>query len=351
MNKFKLSVSALATGSLIFGVGIAPSPLAQAAAPINLASAGNYQILAGTVVTVGASSIGLDPASDGVSAPAVADLTAAISAASGLTGTTVSSDLGGATYNPGVYLSTGGAAFAMTGNVILRGSGTFIFYTPAAFNITAGVIITLDGANARNIYWIAGGAITIGASSTLEGIFMSSAAITTGASNTFTSCILAAGAVTIGASNTFNPCPLTAAVVPSGSLSISAPSNCVIPDVSAGGVSTALTGDITVTDSRVGFGATSWDTGVISTGLSNSNKDVIPPGSMGYSVIGLSNTGGITTVSTNFESLSATTNSTIVAAAGTGSLNGSIWRAQLKISIPSNQATGVYAGSITHSVF
>jgi len=324
--------------------------VAQAASPITLGSAGNYQILAGTVITVGAGSSGIDPAADGVSAFAVADLAAAISAAAGLSGTTVNADLGGATYTKGVYLSPGGAAFAMTGNVILSGSGPFIFFTPAGFNITASVVTLLNGASARDIYWIAGGAITIGASSTLHGIFMSSAAITTGASNTFTGCLLAAAAVTIGASNIFNPCPLTAAVVPSGTLSISAPSNCVIPDVSAGGISTALTGDITVTDSRSGFGATSWDVSVTASGLLNLNNDEISPGYIGYSVIGLSKTGGITTISTNFQSLSATTNSTIVTTTGAGALNSATWGAQLKISVPTNQPNGAYAGTITHSV-
>ena len=344
-------MTAVITGSFIFGFGVSPSLVAQAASPINLGSARNYQILAGTVITVGAGSSGLDPVANGVSASAVADLAAAISAAAGLSGTTVSADLGGATYTKGVYLSPGGAAFAMTGNVILSGTGPFIFYTPAAFNITAGVVSFLNGASAKDVYWIAGGAITIGASSTLEGIFMSSAAITSGASDTFTGCLLAVAAVTIGASNIFNPCPLNEAMAPTGSLFISAPVNCAIPDASAGGASTAETGDIIVTDSRTGYGATTWYVTVTASGLSNSNNHVIPPASIAYSVIGLSNTGGISTISTNLASLSATTNSTIVAATGAGALNSSTWRAQLKISIPSGQPIGVYTGIITHSVF
>ena len=344
-------MTAVITCSLIFGFGVSPSIVAQAASPINLGSAGNYQILAGTVITVGAGSSGIDPAADGVSASAVADLAAAISAAAGLSGTTVSADLGGTTYTQGVYLSLGGAAFAMTGNVILSGSGPFIFFTPAGFNITASVVTLLNGASARDIYWIAGGAITIGASSTLHGIFMSSAAITTGASNTFTGCLLAAAAVTIGASNIFNPCPLNEAVVPTGSLIISAPENCAIPDASAGGVSTAETGDITVTDSRAGYDATTWYVTVTASNLSNPNNDVIPPSSIAYLVIGLSKTGGISTIPTNLASLSATTNSTIVSATGAGVLNSSTWRAQLKILIPSSQPNGVYTGTITHSVF
>jgi hypothetical protein len=351
VSKFKLVIISASTGAFIFALGLSPLPLAQAGSPINLGSAGNYQILSGSAITVGAGSIGVDPAADGVSSSAVADLASAISAASGLSGTTISADLGGITYTPGVYLSPGGAAFAMTGNVVLSGAGSFIFYTPAAINITAGVVTMLNGATAANVYWIAGGAITIGASTSLQGIFMSSAAITTGASNTFTGCLLAAAAVTMGASNILNPCPLTSGVVPTGNLSISAPGDCLIPDVLAGGMTTAETGDIVVTDSRVGYGVTTWAVSVTASGLSDSSHDEIPPTAIRYSVLGLNNTGGITTTSTNLESLSATTPSAIVSATGAGALNSSTWHAQLKILIPISQPAGSYAGSITHSVY
>ena len=349
MSKFKLVTAAVS--ALIFALGLAPLPLAEADSPINLGSAGNYQILSGSAITVGTGSIGLEPDSDGVSSSAVADLAAAISAASGLTGTTVSADLGGITYTPGVYLSPGGAAFAMTGNVILSGAGSFIFYTPAALNITAGVVTMLNGATAANVYWITGGAITIGASSSLEGIFMSSAAITTGASNTITGCLLASAAVVIGASNILYPCPLTARTLPTGNLSISAPSDCVIPDVSAGGMTTAETGNIVVTDSRDGYGATSWAVSVIASSLSNSSHDEISQTAISYSVLGLSSTGGIIATPTNLESLSATTPLTIVSATGAGALNSSTWHARLRISIPLSQPDGSYSGSITYSVY
>ena len=351
MPRFKLIVFSAITGALIFSLAITSLPFAQASSPLNLGSAGNYQILSGTAITIGDGSIGIDPPKDGVSAPAVADLAAAIVAASGLSGTTVSADLGGVTYAPGVYLSPGGAAFAMTGNVILNGVGPFIFYTPAAVNITAGVVTLLNGASARNIYWIAGGAITIGASSTLEGIFMSNAAITTGASNTFTGCLLAAAAVTIGAANIFNPCPLTEVIKPTGSLSISAPSDCVISQVAPGGVATAESGDVVVTDSRTGYGVPTWTAAITSSGLSNSNHDQISPSTMGYSVVGLSNTGGISTISTNWSTLSATTLLHIVTATGAGALNSATWHARIEISVPLDQPSGAYTGSITHSVF
>jgi hypothetical protein len=336
---------------MIFVLGMLPLQAAQADISINLRTAGSYQILAGAAITVGAGTVGLDPATDGISASAVADLNAAISQAAGLSGTAVSADLGGAIFTPGDYLSPGGAAFTMTGNLTLSGSGPFVFYTPAGFNITAGIVILLNGATPRNIFWIAGGAITIGASSTLEGIFMSSAAITTGASNTFTGCLLATAAVTIGASNIFNPCPLTEVILPTGTLLISAPSICIIPDGSAGSLVTVESGDIVVTDSRAGGSATSWIVSVTASGLTNSNFDVIPPSAIAYIVTRMSNTGGISTISTNWANLSSLTPSEIVAATGAITLNTSTWRAQLKILIPDNQAIGAYEGIITHSVY
>lgn len=337
--------------ALVFCLSLPAAISVGATAPINLRSAGKYQILSGAVITIGAGSLGVQPTFDVVSAPAVADLAAAISEASGLSGTAVAADLGGVTYTPGVYLSPGGAAFAMTGNVILSGAGTFIFYTPAALNITAGVVILINGATAQNVYWITGGAITTGASSTLVGIFMSGAAITTGASNILTGCLLAAAAVTVGAATIFNSCSLTEVVLPSGSLSISAPSNFDISNAVAGGISTAGIGSIVVTDSRVGGSVTSWSASVTASALKNSNGDEISPLAIAYAVEGLVNTGGITTVFTNQSHLSSTSLSPVVVANGAGAPNTSTWRVQLKISIPFEAPVGIYAGTIIHSVY
>jgi len=179
--------------------------------PINLSRAGSYQILAGAALTFGASVTGAETTTAnviGVSGDAVADMSAAIAGISALDGTTGTADLGGLTYKSGVYLSPAGAAIAVTGDVILDGENDscsyFIFYTPAALNTTAGIKVTLkNGADANNIYWVAGGAITTGASDVLFGTFMSNAAITTGASTILTGRLLGAAAVTVGASSIF----------------------------------------------------------------------------------------------------------------------------------------------------
>lgn len=176
----------------------------------DLKTAETYQILAGAALTLGATELGVVDTSTGINGDAVADLSAAIACIGALPGYTGTADLGGLTYTPGVYLSPGGAAMAVTGNVVLDAKGDpdayFIFYTPAALNTTASITVTLKcGAQAKNVFWVAGGAITTGASDVLVGTFMSNAAITTGASSLITGRLMAAAAVTVGASNIFSP--------------------------------------------------------------------------------------------------------------------------------------------------
>jgi hypothetical protein len=180
---------------------------------INLNRAASHQILAGAALTFGATVTGAETTTVnviGVDGDAVADMSAAIAGIAALDGTTGTADLGGLTYTSGVYLSPAGAAIAVTGDVILDGQNNpcsyFIFYTPAALNTTAGIKVSLiNGADAKNIYWVAGGAITTGASDILFGTFMSNAAITTGASTTLSGRLLGAAAVTVGASSIFLP--------------------------------------------------------------------------------------------------------------------------------------------------
>jgi len=194
---------------------IADIALPTCSAPIDLGAASSYKILAGAALTFGATVTGAGTSTEtskiGVNGDAVAGMSAAIAYISNIAkcpGTTGTADLGGLTYKPGVYLSPAGAAIAVTGDVTLDGGGdrtsVFIFYTPAAMNTTAGIKVTLKcGAQAKNVYWVAGGAITTGASDILFGTFMSNAAITTGASTNLTGRLLGAAAVTIGASSIF----------------------------------------------------------------------------------------------------------------------------------------------------
>ena len=204
----KLSPTLLSIVLIASTLGAMSTASASVEPTVDLATAANFQILAGSALTLGASVTGTKPDSDGISSSAVEDLSAAIAAVSEFPGVTGTADLGGLTYGPGVYLSPAGAAFAMTGDVVLdakdNSDAIFIFYTPAAMDTTASITISLiNGAQAKNVYWVAGGAITTGASDILVGTFMSNAAITTGASDTITGSLLGGAAVTVGASNNF----------------------------------------------------------------------------------------------------------------------------------------------------
>ncbi len=112
-------------------------------------------------------------------------------------------DLGGLTFQPGVYHST--AALGLTGTVILDGGGdldaTFVFQTDAAFNTAASSSVVLaNGAQAANVYWVVTGAAGTGASTTLSGTIFAVGAITLGAGTTLIGRALSRGAVTLAGS-------------------------------------------------------------------------------------------------------------------------------------------------------
>jgi hypothetical protein len=350
-KRIKPWLLAIALTSVISLIALSP---VSGASPLNLGIAGKYQILAGTALTVGAGAVGIEPQFDGISMPAVADLQAAIAGAGALNATPVAADLGGNTFGPGIYSALGGAAFAMTGNVVLDGRGEidpiFLFFTPAAMNTTADVVISLiNGAQPKDIYWVVGGAITTGASGVLAGTFMSSAAITTGASNILSGCLLSAAAVTIGAVNTFTGCSQSDVVVPTGALSISVPTSYQIPDSIDGITASGFLGTVTVADSRSGGSAISWIVSVSSTPFTNQTGDLIPASSIAYSITQLQTTGGIVPTTTNRESL--TSSLPILSVNGAGGVNSATWLAQIVVTIPLNQAAGSYSGTLTHSVY
>ena len=328
---------------------------AHASSPINLGGASHFQILAGTALTIGGGVVGVDPLFDGVSSSAVADLQSAIATAATLSSTPIGAGLGGMSFTPGIYSAAGGAALSITGNVTLDGQGQsdpfFLFYTPAALNTTASIIINLiNGTQPKDVYWVVGGAITTGASGVLAGTFMSSAAITTGASNVLSGCLLGAAAVTVGAASIFSSCTQTQVVViPTGSLSISVPTSYQIPDSLDGVTATGNLGVVTVNDSRAGGSATSWIASVSSTQLTNLAGDSIAATSIAYTATAMMVSGGIRALTTNPTSLAVPVS--VVSASGAGAPNSASWSAKLIVTIPLGQPAGSYTGTITQSVF
>jgi hypothetical protein len=109
----------------------------------------------------------------------------------------------GETLSPGVYDIAGAASIA--GTLTLDGGGDpdalFVIRATGAFNTGAGVVVTLvNGATAKNVFWVADGAIGLGASTTIQGtLFSHGSAVAVGATCTVTGRLLTTlGAISNG---------------------------------------------------------------------------------------------------------------------------------------------------------
>ncbi len=197
--------------ALSFALGLV-GPLAALAGPtkIELLSADNFAILAGSTITNIGSSIvggdlGLSPGTavtgfppgivngtqhvaNAVAAQAQLDVTTAYTTALGFASiSTIPTELGGTTKTPGVYDSAAGT-FGITGTLTLDGEGdanaVFIFKTATTFIMAAGSkVVLVNGAQACNIVWQVGSSATLGTNSTLQGSILAftSATLNTGA--------------------------------------------------------------------------------------------------------------------------------------------------------------------------
>ena len=177
-------------------------------ATLNLRTAANFGVLAGTSITnnsggttlvtgdVGSPSQTVDPTqaagftnykSGAILSGALADLQTAITDANGRTCDVSFAggiDLGGQTFGPGVYCYSG--AISITGTLTLNGPGLYIFRTALTLNSTANSIVALNnGASADDVNWVPVGPTTLGANSVFKGnILGQSAAITIGDNTT-----------------------------------------------------------------------------------------------------------------------------------------------------------------------
>ncbi len=203
MNIFnKVSVSAL----VVFGVlGLGQVALAAGPATVNLGTAANFSVLAGTTVTnTGATVIngdlGLSPGSSvtgftpgkvtgtqyistSTAVQAKADLVTAYNDAAGRTPAfTVPTELGGTTKTAGVYDSLSGT-FEITGTLTLDGKGdpnsVFIFKTASTL-VTAvnSKVVLVNGAQANNVFWQVGSSATLQTYSTFKGTILALTSIT-----------------------------------------------------------------------------------------------------------------------------------------------------------------------------
>jgi hypothetical protein len=177
-------------------------------APVNLGTAANFGVLAGSTVTntgptVVNGDVGLSPgtavtgfppgtvvgtihAADAVAAQAQIDLTAAYNdAATRGPAAIVSGDLGGQTLTPGVYNSA--SSLGVTGTLTLDGQGdpnaVFIIQMGSTLTTASNSVVRLiNRAQAANVFWQVGSSATLGTNSRFSGniLALTSITVTTG---------------------------------------------------------------------------------------------------------------------------------------------------------------------------
>jgi hypothetical protein len=175
-------------------------------APVSLASAASFAVLAGSTVTntgttVVTGDLGVSPgtavtgfppgtvsgtihAGDAVAADAEANLTIAYNDAAGRSNCPISvaGNLGGLTLTPGLYKSTSSLAISsgdLTLDAQLNASGVFVFQMASTLTTTSGrQVILAGGAQASNIFWQVGSSATLGTTSTFVGTIMADQSIT-----------------------------------------------------------------------------------------------------------------------------------------------------------------------------
>ena len=201
--------SACVLVGVLMPVGMSPqAPSAAGTTTVNLGSAANFSVLAGTAATIPGSALGgevgaataitgdantvlqstVHTVNDAATSTALSDATSAYNTLRALstTGTLTGGDLAGQVVTPGVYRV---AAYAMTTPVTFDAendpNALFIMQSDAALNTTAGTTMHLvNGAQPNQIFWVTVAAATLGASSTFAGTILSGAVITVGASST-----------------------------------------------------------------------------------------------------------------------------------------------------------------------
>ena len=202
----------------------------SAAPLVPLGAAAPFGILAGTAVTcistgfiyadVGVSpgntlsgfggpcvQSGVQNLGDATASAAQTSLTTAYNLLAGMAcGTTIVANLGGTTLNPGVYCSAG--SIGVTGTVTLNALGnpnaTWVFQAGSGLT-TAGSVVLIGGAQAKNVYWQVGSSATLGTASAWQGNILALTSITLIDNATLNGRALARnGAVTLGTGNTIN---------------------------------------------------------------------------------------------------------------------------------------------------
>jgi hypothetical protein len=224
---------------LLAMVATACVPIQARGAPINLGTAGNYAVLAGTTVTntgptvIDGGDVGVSPgtaitgfppgstvppfttqSADPATAQAKSDLTAAYNQAAGLAPTQnlTGVDLGGLTLLPGVYFFSSSAQ--LTGTLTLNDQGNpnaqFVFQIGSTLTTaSSSSVLTINGGAMPgcDVFWQIGSSATLGTGTSFEGhiLALTSITMTTGATIIDGSALAQNGAVTLD-SNTITNC-------------------------------------------------------------------------------------------------------------------------------------------------
>lgn len=150
---------------------------------------------------------GVSNLANAVAAQAQLDLTTAYDSLAGLPcppANAIVADLGGTTLPAGVYCTA--IAIGVTGVLTLDGGGdpdaVFVFQAGTALT-TAGDVVLINGAQAKNVYWQVGSSATIGTASQWQGNILALTSITLVDTATLLGRALARnGGVTLGSNNT-----------------------------------------------------------------------------------------------------------------------------------------------------